>query len=140
MRGKGAWSSGADSPMSASTRLAVSGIDQLAKAHVGGFVSPESLIAKAVRANALWVADPLGDIIGLVEGRVDAVLAPDGCAGTTPPRSSWWLKPVAGSPTASVLPASTPAVASTAMESLTSRSKEPPCFARATGQTDTDPA
>lgn len=54
--------------------------DQLAQARIGGFVSPESAIAAAIRTHAVWVADPLGGIIDLVEGRVDAVLAPGGAA------------------------------------------------------------
>lgn len=80
VRGAGAWSSLPNSPMSTGTRLAVSGIDRLAEARIGGFVSPESPIAAAIRTHAIWVADPLGDIIALLEGRVDAVLAPGGAA------------------------------------------------------------
>lgn len=78
VRGQGAWSSETDSPMSTGTRLTVSGIDRLAQARIGGFVSPKSPIAAVIRTQAVWVADPLGDIIALVEGRVDAVLAPGG--------------------------------------------------------------
>ena len=46
----------------------------------GGIVATGtgSATADAIRERAIWAADPLGDIIGLVEGRVDAVLAPGG--------------------------------------------------------------
>lgn len=60
------------------TRLTVSTTTRLADARIGGFARVGSRLQAAVVAHAHWVADPLGDVIALVEGRVDAVLAPAG--------------------------------------------------------------
>lgn len=76
--GKGAWVSRTDEPLSTSMPLRVSTISELSDARIGGFVSLESTLASAVRTHATWAADALGDIIGLLEGRVDAVLGPAG--------------------------------------------------------------
>ncbi|WP_114558187.1 inositol monophosphatase family protein [Desertihabitans aurantiacus] len=77
-RGQGAWSRRADAPRAEDTALRVSTVDRLAAARVGGFVDPGSRTAAVIAEHARWVADPLGDVIGLVEGRVDAVIAPGG--------------------------------------------------------------
>ncbi len=78
VRGLGAWSSPTGRAQQTATRLAVSRTDVLADARIGGFVAPGSEMASAIARHGHWVADPLGDIIALVEGRVDAVVAPAG--------------------------------------------------------------
>lgn len=44
----------------------------------GAFVDARSVLADTVRQHAHWVEDPLGPVVGLLEGRVDAVLGPGG--------------------------------------------------------------
>lgn len=78
LRGRGAWSSSASSPTSAGRRLSVSGTTDLAAARIGGFVPTNSPLANFANQHAHWAEDPLGPVIGLVEGRLDAVLGPAG--------------------------------------------------------------
>lgn len=77
VRGKGAWS-GTGPGAEDVSRLAVSRTDVLARARIGGFVDPSSELAAEAARHGHWVADALGDVIGLLEGRVDVVLAPAG--------------------------------------------------------------
>lgn len=78
VRDRGAWSSPDAAPTDTRRRLAVSTTADLARARIGGFVDVRSTLAAAVRGSAHWVEDPLGPIVALIEGRVDAVLGPAG--------------------------------------------------------------
>lgn len=78
VRGVGAWSSPSSAPTSTTRRLAVTSTADLASARIGGFVPDDSPLVRAVRRHARWAEDPLGPVVGLVEGRLDAVLGPGG--------------------------------------------------------------
>lgn len=78
VRGLGAWSSPDSTPTDTDHRLVVSRTTDLAAARIGGFVDAQAALADAVRRHAHWVEDPLGPIVGLLSGRVDAVLGPAG--------------------------------------------------------------
>ncbi|MFC7376681.1 inositol monophosphatase family protein [Brachybacterium sp. GCM10030268] len=77
-RGRGAWSAPVGQPEHLLTSLAVSHVDVLSDARIGGFVAPGSELATAIARHGHWVADSLGDIVALIEGRVDVVIAPAG--------------------------------------------------------------
>lgn len=77
VRGQGAWSS-SDNSWHVATPLTVSRTYVLGEARIGGLVDPGSEWAAAIARHGEWVADPLGDIIALIEGRVDVVIAPSG--------------------------------------------------------------
>lgn len=78
VRGQGAWSSPDSLGDTRSHRLAVSTTQVLSAARIGAFDPPNSPLRAAIAEHANWVVDPVGDIIALAEGRVDAVLDPAG--------------------------------------------------------------
>lgn len=78
VRGHGAWSSHEAAPLDTSHDLTVSTVADLADARVGGFVETRSVLADAARRHASWAEDPLGPVVGLIEGRLDVVLGPGG--------------------------------------------------------------
>jgi len=78
VRDRGAWSSSDAAPTDTRRRLVVSSTADLAGARIGGFVNARSALADTVRRNSHWVEDPLGPIVALIEGRIDAVLGPAG--------------------------------------------------------------
>jgi histidinol-phosphatase len=78
VRGAGAWCSPTSAPASTDRRLAVTSVANLTSARIGGFVESASPLAQVARNHAEWIEDPLGPIVGLLEGRVDAVLGPAG--------------------------------------------------------------
>ena len=78
VRGAGAWCSPTSVPTSTDRRLSVTSHADLATARIGGFIARESPLAQIVRDHARWTEEPLGPIVGLLEGRVDAVLASAG--------------------------------------------------------------
>ncbi|GAA4431961.1 histidinol-phosphatase [Georgenia halophila] len=80
IRGEGAWRGHAEESPENAQRMQVSRTARLAHARIGGFVASGSHLAKAIALHARWSADSLGDIIALVGGRVDAVIAPAGGA------------------------------------------------------------
>lgn len=75
-RPRGAWSSPDSAPTETDHQLVVSATADLAVARIGGFVDAHSALAGAARRHAHWVEDPLGPIVGLLKGRIDAVLGP----------------------------------------------------------------
>jgi histidinol-phosphatase len=78
VHGVGAWSSPTSAPTSTERRLAVTSTAELTTARIGGFVPSDSPLVRAAREHARWTEDPLGPIVGLIEGRLDAVLSPAG--------------------------------------------------------------
>jgi histidinol-phosphatase len=78
IRGLGAWSSPWSAPTSRGNRLAVTSTADLPSARIGGFVPDDSSLAHSAREHARWTVDPLGPIVGLIEGRLDVVLSPAG--------------------------------------------------------------
>lgn len=102
---------------------------------VGGFTDTHSGLADAARRHARWVEDPLGPIVGLLEGRVDVVLAPGGASWTTPPRYCSPSKQAAATPTALAADDSTQAAASTPTTTSTTPSAQFPSSGKLTGRT-----
>lgn len=78
VRGQGARSSSSSAPTRTDRPLAVSSTADLSTARISGFAASNSALANVVRRHAEWVDDPLGPIVGLIEGRIDAVLGPAG--------------------------------------------------------------
>lgn len=86
VRGRGAWTA-SDVEVSDLTdqalaltgrRLRVSSGAELVRARVGGFATETSALARAVSRHARWTSDPLSPVLGLAEGRLEAVVATGG--------------------------------------------------------------
>ena len=80
VRGHGAWSSPTSACSSTDQPLTVSTTTELGDARIGGFTGTHSGLADAARRHAHWREDWLGPIVGLLEGRLDVVLAPGGAS------------------------------------------------------------